>query len=366
MFLQMWHNYVRWVYPNRKGFFMKISKSEFGITNTGENISIYHLENASGAYVEVIDFGCRLVKIVVPDREGNMTDVCLGFDSIDSYENDDASLGAVVGRVANRIKDGHFSLNGKNYQLALNNGTNHLHGGLIGYGSKSWDAKIKDDKLVLTLNSADGEEGYPGNLTLSVTYGWSEDNELSILYEASTDEDTLLNVTSHGYFNLNGEGGSDILSHELFIDADEITELDDSQAPTGNLIPVEGTPFDFRSMHTIGKLMHSDYEQFTKFGTYDHNFVINGTGLREAAALQSKESGIRMTCFTDQPGLQLYVPNYTMGLHGKDGKIYEKHTSVCLETQHFPDAINHDNFPSIVLKPDEPFRSKTLYHFSTF
>ena len=291
---------------------MKITKSDFGTLNTGENIYIYHMENANGAYVEVINFGCRLVKIVVPDRDGKMTDVCLGFDSMEDYARDNASLGAVVGRVANRIKDGHFCLDGKEYQLAINNGSNHLHGGLIGYASKPWDAKIKDDKLILTMNSYDGEEGYPGNLTLSVTYGWSEDNELSLLYEASTDADTLLNVTSHGYFNLNGEGSSEVLS------------------------------------------------------TYDHNFVINGTGFREAAVLQSKESGIRMTCFTDQPGMQLYVANQPIEVTGKNGTQYACHTSVCLETQHFPDAINHDNFPSIVLTPDEPFRSKTLYHFSTF
>ena len=345
---------------------MKITKSEFGTTNTGENIYIYHMENTAGAFVEIIDFGCRLVKIVVPDREGNMTDVCLGLDSIDAYEKDRTSLGAVVGRVANRIKDGRFSLNGKDYQLAVNCGTNHLHGGLIGYASKLWDSKIKDDKLVLVMHSTDGEEGYPGDLTLTVTYGWSEDNELSILYEASTDAATLLNVTNHGYFNLNGEGNGDVLSHELFIDADSITELDNSQAPTGNLISVENTPFDFRSMHTIGKFIHSDYEQLHKFGTYDHNFVINGTGLREAAILQSKDSGIRMTCFTDQPGMQLYVADQPMDQAGKNGKPYAGCTSVCLETQHFPDAINHDNFPSIVLNPDEPFRSKTLYHFSTF
>lgn len=345
---------------------MKITKSDFGVTSAGEHINLYHLENTSGAYVEIIDFGCRLVKIVVPDREGKMRDVCLGLTTARHYEMDEASLGAVVGRVANRIKDGRFSLNGKDYSLAVNCGTNHLHGGNIGYGSKLWESVIKDNKLVLTMHSSDGEEGYPGNLTLTVTYGWSEDNELSILYEASTDQDTLLNVTSHGYFNLNGEGNGDVLSHELFIDADAITELDDSQAPTGRLIPVEGTPFDFRQMHSIGKLIPSEHEQYRKFGTYDHNFVINGTGLREAAILQSRESGIRMTCFTDQPGMQLYVANQPTGQPGKSGVPYERHTSVCLETQHFPDAINHENFPSIVLKPDEHFRSKTLYHFSTF
>lgn len=345
---------------------MKIIKSDFGITNNGENVQIYHLENASGAYVEIIDFGCRLVKIMVPDRQGHLTDVCIGLDTIADYEKDTCYFGAIVGRVANRIKDGRFTLNGKDYQLATNDRTNHLHGGNIGYAHKVWEAKVKEDKLVFTMHSADGEEGYPGNLTLTVTYGWSDDNELSILYEASTDQDTLLNVTNHAYFNLNGEGNGDILSHELFIDADKFTEVDDSQAPTGRLLPVDGTPFDFRNIHSIGKMIDSEYEQLKKFGTYDHNYVINGTGLREAAILQSKESGIRMTCFTDQPGVQLYVSPKPLDVNGKGGKPYGHHSSLCLETQHFPDAINHEHFPSIVLHPDEAFRSKTLYHFSTF
>ena len=345
---------------------MKITKSDFGTTNNGENSQIYHIENTSGAFIEVTDFGCRLVRIMVPDREGHLTDVCIGLDTLADYEKDTCYFGAVVGRVANRIKDGRFSLNGKEYQLATNDRTNHLHGGTIGYDSKVWEAKVKDDKLVFTMHSPDGEEGYPGNLTLTVTYSWSEDNELSILYEASTDQDTLLNVTNHAYFNLNGEGNGDILSHELFIDADEITEVDDSQAPTGILLYVEGTPFDFRNIHSIDKMIGSDFEQLRKFGTYDHNFIINGTGLREAAILQSRESGIRMTCFTDQPGIQLYVSPKPLDVNGKGGKPYGSYSSLCLETQHFPDAINHEHFPSIVLHPDEAFRSKTLYHFSTF
>lgn len=350
----------------RKGVSMKITKSDFGLTGAGESAHIYHLENASGAYVEITDFGARLVRLAVPDRNGHLTDVCLGFDTISSYEKDTASLGAVCGRVANRIKNGRFSLHGKNYQLAVNNGPNHLHGGIVGYGSRLWAAETTENRLVLTMHSADGDEGYPGNLTLTVTYGWSEDNELSILYEAFTDAETLLNVTNHGYFNLNGEGNGDILSHELFIDADAVTELDDSQIPTGTLLPVEDTPFDFRTMHTIGKLIDSEHEQYQKFGTYDHNFVINGDGFREAAVLQSRESGIRMTCFTDQPGLQLYMASQPVGLPGKGGKTYERRTSVCLETQHFPDAVNHDHFPSTVLLPGEMFRTKTVYHFSTF
>lgn len=345
---------------------MKITKSDFGLTNKGECAHKYHLENAGGAYVEITDFGARLVKLAVPDRNGSLTDVCLGFDSVESYEKDTASLGAVCGRVANRIRNGRFCLHGRTYQLAVNNGPNHLHGGIVGYGSRLWKAEMTNNRLVLSLNSADGDEGYPGSLTLTVTYGWSEDNELSILYEASADAETPLNVTNHGYFNLNGEGRGDILSHELFIDADTITELDDSQIPTGTFLPVEDTPFDFRTMHAIGRLMDSEHEQYRKFGTYDHNFVINGDGFREAAVLQSRESGIRMTCFTDQPGLQLYVAGQAIGLPGKDGKIYERRTSVCLETQHFPDAVNHDHFPSVILHPGEPFCSKTVYHFSTF
>lgn len=345
---------------------MKITKTNYGMTTCGENVTLYHLENNSGAYVEIIDFGCRITKIVVPDKKGTLTDICLGYDNFAHYVSDEGSLGAVVGRVANRIKDGRFSLNGLDYQLAVNCGSNHLHGGITGFGSRVWESKIKDDKLVLTYYSIDGEEGYPGNLTLTVTYGWSEDNELSILYEAESDQDTLLNVTNHAYFNLNGAGNGDVLSHELLIEADEITELDDTQAPTGRFLSVENTPFDFRKLHSIDKYFDSDYEQFRKFGTYDHNFVITGTGLREAAILQSKETGIRLTCFTDQPGMQLYIPGDEANMTGKDGKKYLKGSAVCLETQHYPDAINHDNFPSIVLHPGEPFRSKTLYHFSNF
>lgn len=345
---------------------MKAVISDFGTTSKGEAISLYHLENNSGAYVEIADFGARLVKIVVPNKNGEMTDVIQGLSSGDMYENEESYFGAICGRFANRIKDGRFTLNGKEYQLAVNNNSNHLHGGMVGYSHRMWNAQLKDDKLVLTIESPDGDENYPGNLTLTVTYGWTEDNELSILYEATTDADTIINVTSHGYFNLNGEGTSSILNHELFIDADAITELDPTQVPTGNLLPVEGTPFDFRTIHTVGKFLDSKHPQLATFGTYDHNFTINGDGLREAAVLQSKESGIRMTCFTDQPGLQIYVAPVETPINGKFGAPYPAWTSICMETQHYPDSINHENFPSVVLKADESFRSKTLYHFSTF
>lgn len=343
---------------------MKITKNEFGMTKDNQPISLYTIENASGASVTLSDYGCRIIKIMVPNKEGKLTDVILGLMNADEYLADDASLGAVVGRCANRIAKGHFTLNDKEYNLAINNGPNHLHGGPTGFAQRVWAGKVTDDKVTFTRISPDGEEGYPGNLTVSVTYGWSEDNELSIVYEASCDQDTVFSVTSHGYFNLNGEGNGTVLDQELRIDADAITELDDTQCPTGAFLSVEGSPFDFREMKKIGDGIHCDNAQLKLGGTYDHNFVINGDGLREAAVLQSNESGIRLTCFTDQPGVQLYVPCYTLHQKGIDGKDYPPYSAVCLETQHYPNAINIEHFPSVVLKAGENFRSKTLYHFS--
>lgn len=343
---------------------MKTTKTAFGTTPENQTVSLFRLENASGAYVEIMDYGCRIMSICVPDKKGNLTDVALGLEDLDTYLKDDASLGAIVGRFANRIANGRFSLNGKDYQLAINNGPNHLHGGPTGYGQRVWDGRFSDNKLIFTRTSPAGEEGYPGTLNLTITYGWSEDNELSISYEATTDADTILNLTNHAYFNLNGHGSGTVLNHELRIDADSITELNKDQVPTGNYIPVDGTPFDFRELKEIGKDIEAENEQLKIGGTYDHNFVLNGTGLREAAVLQSKESGIRMTCFTDQPGLQLYSACYTLHQKGNGGIDYAPFSSVCLETQHFPNGINIDHFPSVVLKAGETFKSQTMYHFS--
>ena len=342
---------------------MNITKSEFGYTARNEPVSLYRMENSSGASVTVSDYGCRLISIFVPDKKGELIDVCLGLRDMEQYLMDDASMGVVAGRCANRIAKGQFTLNGTSYQLAVNNGPNHLHGGPTGFGQRVWNTKIVDDKVVFSRLSPDGEEGYPGNLNVSVTYGWSEDNELSIVYEASSDADTLFSVTSHGYYNLNGQGIDTVLDHELRIDADSMTEVDETQIPTGNILPVEGTPFDFREFKTIGQDIKAANAQLAITDTYDHNLVVNGTGLREAAVLQSKKSGIRMTCFTDQPGLQLYVPCYALHQKGKNDIDYPAFSSVCLETQHFPDSINHPDFPSVVLKAGEHYRSKTLYHF---
>lgn len=328
---------------------MKTIKSNFGTIASGESVNLYHMENASGSYVEITNFGARIVKIVVPSSTGKMMNTCLTLPSAKDYEADTSNLGAICGRVAGRIKNGRFILDGKEYQLTCNEGRNHLHGGTVGYAHKIWDAKIKNDALVLTMNSPDGDEHYPGNITLQVTYTWSEDNELSICYEALCDQNTLLNVTNHTYFNLDGEGS--ILEQELYIDANTITEIDDEKIPTGALLPIAGTPFDFRTFHTIDNYLSTDYPLYRKPDTYGVNFALNGTGFRQVAVLQSKASGIRMTCSTDQPTLQVFTP--------------APHTSICLETQHYPNAVNDKHFPSILLHAGESFYTKTIYHFST-
>lgn len=343
---------------------MNITKTFFGETPDHQTVSLYRMENANGASMTISDYGCRIVSVMVPDKNGELRNVVLGYSSLEGYLTDTAFLGAIVGRHANRIGDGKFSLNGVDYTLATNNGPNHLHGGPTGFATRVWDAKIADDKLVFSRISPDGEEGYPGTLKVSVTYGFSDDNEISISYEAVSDKDTIFNITNHAYFNLNGEGSGNVLEHELYLDADQTTEVNDTLIPTGKLSSVENTPFDFRTMKTIGRDMENDDPQFQIPHTYDHNFVLNGSGLREAGVLQSKESGIRMTCLTDQPGIQIYVPAQQVTPAGTSGRPYETAAAVCLETQHYPDSINHDNFPSIVLKAGDTYKSKTLYHFS--
>lgn len=343
---------------------MNISKSSFGITRDGEEAFLYRLTNESGASVTLTSFGCRIVSICVPDSTGALRDVCLGYDTLAEYEADKASFGAVVGRHANRIEKGLFTLNGKTYQLAVNNGPNHLHGGLRGFHKYNWSSRQNDNSVIFTRISPDGEEGYPGTLTMTVTYSWSEDNELSIAYEATSDQDTVFNTTNHAYFNLNGEDSGTVLEHILMINADRYTEIDENALANGVISDVTGTPFDFRQPKPIGQDIYADHPQLKYAKTYDHNFVLNGSGLREAAALYAKDSGIRLTCFTDQPGVQLYVPAKSPAEHGKNGIAYPAFGSACLETQHFPNALSHPEFPSVVLKAGETFKSRTLFHFS--
>lgn len=345
---------------------MKITKQPFGMTKDGQEAWLYCLKNSNDAYVTITSFGCRIVSICVPDRDGNLIDVCLGYDTLAEYETDTASFGAVVGRHANRIGGAAFTLNDTIYTLADNNGPNHLHGGIRGFHYYNWDSQIVGNTLRFTRVSPDGEEGYPGNLTMHVTYSWSDDNELSITYDAVTDQDTVFNVTNHAYFNLSGESADSALDHTLMINADQFTETDEHDLTTGRILDVEGTPMDFRKPKPIGQEIHADYYQLQHSKTYDHNFVLRGKGLTEAAVLASDITGIRMTCFTNQPGIQLYLPASSPAEHGKHGHRYPAYGSVCLETQHFPNATSHPHFPSVILRAGEIFKSKTIYHFSTY
>ncbi len=343
---------------------MSITQTVFGTTADGEEAYLYRLENSSGAYVTVTSYGCRIVNICVPDRDGKLVDVCLGFDTLAEYESDAENHGAVVGRVANRIGAGTFTLDGETYHVAINNGPNHLHGGVRGFHYYNWDSEIDGEKLRLTRVSPDGEEGYPGTLTMNVEYRWSEDNELSIVYFATTDAKTIFNTTNHTYFNLSGEDADTVLDHLLTIHADQFTEADENVLTTGAILEVAGTPFDFTEEKAIGADLPSDHYQLAYTKAYDHNFVLEGEDMREVAILYSPVSGICMTCTSDQPGMQLYVPAKSPAAHGKGGHSYPAFGSVCLETQGFPDAINKPNFPSMVLTPDAPFISMTSYRFT--
>ncbi len=345
---------------------MQFYKNTFGYTSKKEPVSLYRLENSSGAYLEVSDYGCRIRSICVPDRNGVLRDVCLGYPEISDYETDSAGLGAAIGRHANRIGGASFSLNGREYPLEKNDGKNHLHGGSNGFAFRIWNTQYKDGTLVFTQTFSQEEDGFPGTLTMKLTYEWTETNRLSITYEALSDQDTVYNVTNHTYFNLEGYESRSVLNHILWINASSITENDSESIPTGRILPVEDTPFDFRQKKTIGQDIEKEHIQLTYGSGYDHNFILGGSGLRPAAILESPFSGIRMTCSTDQPGMQLYTANFLGDCKGKYGEDFCPRNSVCLETQHFPDAVHHPDFPSVILKAREPFTTTTWYEFETF
>lgn len=342
---------------------MLFTKTNFGHTQNNEPVTLYHLENSSGAYIELLDYGCRLRSICVPDRTGTLRDVCLGYECIGDYESDSGSLGAAVGRHANRIGGAAFTVNGITYPVEKNDGNNHLHGGSKGFAFRMWNAVQKDDKIIFSRHFPDGEDGYPGNLDVTITYQWSEDNQLTITYQGISDRDTVYNVTNHTYFNLDGQEEGSILDHELMLLSSSITENDSESLPTGVLIPVADTPFDFRTFKTIGRDINIDNIQLKYGSGYDHNFVLDGTGYRKIGILQSPASGIRMTCHTDQPGIQVYTANYLGGCKGKYGGDFHGRNSICLETQYFPNATNIPEFPSVILKANEAFTTVTSYCF---
>ena len=345
---------------------MQFTKTAFGNTRDGEPVSLYRLENQTGACLEVLDYGCRIRSLTVPDRNGALTDVILGYSELSDYETDTTGQGAVIGRHANRIRNASFTLNGKVYDLEKNDGNNHLHGGKYGFAFRVWKCAQEDNKLIFTRSFPDGEGNYPGNLDVKVTYEWTEDNRLLITYEAVSDADTIFNPTNHSYFNLEGAGSSSVLDHELMIFSSSMTESDPESLPNGTILTVEGTPFDFRQFKTIGQDIGADHFLLKYGNGYDHNYILEGQGFCKAAILQSQKTGIRMTCSTDEPGIQLYTGNFLDGTR-KDtyGRELSFRRAVCLETQHYPNSMEHPEFPSIVLKAGQEFVSKTWYEFDT-
>ena len=339
---------------------MTISKRTFGTLPDGTQVSAWTLTNENGLQAEVLDYGVIIRSVTVPDKNGNPVDVVLGYDTLEEYVADDCYLGATVGRVANRINGASFSLNGKTYTLYANNGPNHLHGGKQGFNKRIWFGEQIGNALVFSRISADGEEGYPGNLSIQVCISWQE-NSLTIQYEAQTDQDTVVNFTNHSYFNLNGAGNGNINQHIMQIAADRYTLNGPDCAPTGQIVPVEGSAMDFRSAKPIGQDAEKDEPCVKYFNGYDSNFVISGHPFATAVG---NETGITLIADTDQPGVQLYTANALTDRKGKDGKDYGFRSGFCLETQHFPDSIHHPEWPTCILRAGETFRSFTTYRFS--
>ncbi len=350
---------------------MSLSQRSFGKTADGQDVTEFTLVNA-GITAKVINYGALLTELHVPDAAGKTADVVLGFDNLKQYETESPYFGCTTGRVANRIAKGKFTLDGKEYTLAINNPPNTLHGGTVGFNKKVWAAMASETKagpaVKFSYLSPDGEEGYPGNLNVDVTYTLTNDGELRIEYKATTDKATPVNLTHHTYFNLAGQGSGDVLKHELMIAADNYTPVDATLIPTGAIAKVEGTPFDFRKSSVVGgRIGQLKPNPETKDpGGYDLNYVLNNQikKLSLAAKLRDPASGRVMEVWTDEPGIQLYTGNYLDGtLTGKAGKVYQKNYALCLETQHYPDSINQPKFPSVVLKPGETYTQVCTHKF---
>jgi aldose 1-epimerase len=347
-----------------------INKESFGKTADGENVDVFTLTNNLGMQAKITNYGAIVVSLKTPDRTGKMDDVVLGFNDLDSYLKGHPYFGAIVGRYGNRIAKGRFTLNGVEYKLAVNNGENHLHGGIKGFDKVVWTAKEMRTKmgpaLSLTYISKDGEEGYPGTVTATVVYTLTNNNELRLDYTITTDKDTVTNLTHHSYFNLAGEGNGDILNHILTLKAARFTPTDAGSIPTGELKVVAGTPFDFLKPTVIGKRIDEQDQQLQFGGGYDHNFIVNGKAgtLRSAATVYEPTSGRVLEVWTTEPGVQFYTGNFLDGtLTGKSGKVYQKRFGFCLETQHYPDSPNHPAFPTTTLKKGATYRSTTVYRF---
>jgi aldose 1-epimerase len=346
-----------------------VQQQPFG-TQGGKAVTLYKLTNANGVEVDAMNYGGIIVSIRVPDRKGQFADIVLGHETLDGYVPNPPYIGAVVGRYANRIANGTFALDGKTYTLPKNDGPNTLHGGVDKTFNKMvWDGEALKGKtgVAFTYLSKDGDDGFPGNMKVKVTYTLTDTNELVIDYEATTDKTTVVNLSQHSYFNLAGEGTSDILNHEVMINADRFTPVDKNLIPTGELRPVKGTPLDFTTSTRVGARIDDSSEQIALGHGYDHNWVINrkGDGLTLAARVYEPTSGRVLEVSTTQPGVQFYTGNFLDGtVTGKQGHVYKRRYGLCLETQHFPDSPNHPDFPSTTLKPGETFKSQTVLKFS--
>ena len=346
----------------------RVTRAPFGRTPDGAEVAAFTLTNGHGLELEALGYGAIIRSLRVPDRSGALDDVVLGYDSLEEYLRRNPFFGAVAGRCANRLARGRFVLDGRTYALAVNNGVNHLHGGIIGFDKVVWHGVPSADGAGVTFGrtSPDGEEGYPGTLTATVSYTLTDANELVIEYAATADRATPVNLTQHSYFNLAGHGAGDILDHVLTIDADRYTPVDASQIPTGALAPVEGTPLDFRRPTTIGSRIQQAHDQIVIGEGYDQNFVLNGSGpgLHVAARVVEPRSGRTLEVATTQPGLQFYSGNRLDGsIAGKGGQVYVRRAGLCLETQHFPDSPNQPAFPSVILEPGQEYRHTTVFTF---
>ncbi len=343
--------------------------SKFDSIIDGKKIGFYEIQNKNGMKASFTNFGGRITSLLVPDKNGKKTDVVVGFSSLKDYiSSSEPYFGATIGRYGNRIAKGTFIIDGVTYHAPINNGVNMLHGGTKGFQYVVWDGeKLNDSTLQFTYLSKDGDMGFPGNLNVIVTYSLTQDNELKISYSATTDKKTVVNLTNHAFFNLNGEGSGTILDHKLQVFADHYTPVDSTLIPTGKLEEVSGTPFDFRNLETIGKRIETSNQQLKNGKGYDHNFVLRESGDRKHAAhVLGDKSGIVMDIYTDQPGLQFYSGNFMEGKNTfKNGEKDSFRTAFCLETQHFPDSPNQKNFPLTELKPEETLKSVSYYKFST-
>ncbi|MGV3508335.1 MAG: aldose epimerase family protein [Sphingobacteriaceae bacterium] len=346
------------------------SKANYKDTVDGKTTDLFILKNSKNMQVAITNYGGRVVSIIVPDKDGKMTDVALGYEKLSGYQKEnDPYFGAIIGRYGNRIGNAQFKLDGATYKLAANNGTASLHGGPTGFHARVWDANQTNDyTLELSYLSKDGEEGYPGNLNVKVIYTLTDDNGLKIDYTATTDKATVVNLTNHTYFNLNGEGNGEINDHVLKINASKFTPVDASLIPTGELKDVTGTPFDFTKPTAIGERVEVEDVQLKLGKGYDHNFVLTdgSTNLKQAAIVTGPKTGITMEVLTTEPGIQFYGGNFMEGKEndGKDGKAYPFRNGFCLETQHFPDSPNKPSFPTTTLKPGENYKTSTIYKFT--